>query len=76
VRVSATPWPGPSRQACWAGKAPGATARLRRPRSDAFRCPVLALACEGDPICPLPVIEEVASQLPPDTMRFIGLPGA
>jgi pimeloyl-ACP methyl ester carboxylesterase len=43
---------------------------------DAVRCPVLVLAGEDDPICPLPVVEELASQLPPETTRFVRLPGA
>ena len=31
----------------------------------AVRCPVLLLAGEDDPICPLPVVEELASLLRP-----------
>ncbi len=42
----------------------------------AVRCPMLVLAGEDDPICPLPVIEELASQLPADSTRFVRLPGA
>ena len=42
----------------------------------AIRCPVLVLAGEDDPICPLPVVEELASQLPADTTRLVRLPGA
>ena len=42
----------------------------------AVRCPVLVLAGEDDPICPLPVVEELASQLPADTTRLVRLPGA
>jgi len=42
----------------------------------AVRCPVLVLAGEDDPVCPLPVVEELASQLPTDTTRLVRLPGA
>ena len=35
----------------------------------AVRCPMLVLAGEDDPICPLPVVEELASQLPKETTR-------
>jgi proline iminopeptidase len=42
----------------------------------AVRCPVLILAGEDDPICPLPVVEELVSQLPAETTRFVRLPGA
>ena len=42
----------------------------------AVRCPVLVLAGEDDPICPLPVVEELASRLPAETTRFVRLPGA
>jgi len=42
----------------------------------AIRCPVLVLAGEDDPICPLPVVEELASQLPADTTCLVRLPGA
>jgi pimeloyl-ACP methyl ester carboxylesterase len=42
----------------------------------AVRCPVLVLAGEDDPICPLPVVEELASQLPAETTRLVRLPGA
>ena len=37
---------------------------------------MLVLAGEDDPVCPLPVVEELASQLPADTTRFVRLPGA
>ena len=40
------------------------------------RCPVLVLAGEDDPICPLPVVQEMVSLLPPETTRFVRLPGA
>jgi proline iminopeptidase len=42
----------------------------------AVRCPILVLAGEDDPICPLPVVEELASRLPADTTRLVRLPGA
>jgi pimeloyl-ACP methyl ester carboxylesterase len=42
----------------------------------AVTCPVLILAGEDDPICPLPVVEELASQLPAGTTRLVRLPGA
>jgi hypothetical protein len=42
----------------------------------AVRCPVLVLAGEDDPICPLPVVEELASQLPAETTRLVRLPRA
>ena len=37
---------------------------------------MLVLAGEDDPICPLPVVEELARQLPADTTRLVRLPGA
>jgi proline iminopeptidase len=42
----------------------------------AVRCPVLVLTGEDDPVCPLPVVEELASQLPAKTTRLVKLPGA
>ncbi len=42
----------------------------------AISCPVLILAGEDDPICPLPVVEDLASQLPAGTTRLVRLPGA
>jgi pimeloyl-ACP methyl ester carboxylesterase len=42
----------------------------------ALSCPVLILAGEDDPICPLPVVEDLASQLPAGTTRLVRLPGA
>ena len=42
----------------------------------AVRCPVLVLAGEADPVRPLPVVEELASQLPDGTTRLVRLPGA
>lgn len=39
-------------------------------------CPVLILAGEDDPVCPLPVAEDLARQLPADTTRLVRLPGA
>jgi len=44
-------------------------------RSD-YSSPVLILAGEDDPICPLPVVEELASRLPAETTRLVRLPGA
>ena len=40
------------------------------------RCPILVLAGEDDPVSPLPVVEELASQLPAETTRLVRLPGA
>jgi len=37
---------------------------------------VLILAGEDDPMCPLPVVEDLASQLPADTTSLVRLPGA
>jgi pimeloyl-ACP methyl ester carboxylesterase len=42
----------------------------------AVRCPVLVLAGEDDPVCPLPVVEELASGLPAGTTRLVRLPQA
>ena len=42
----------------------------------AVRCPVLVLTGEDDPVYPLPVVEELASQLPAETTRLVKLPGA
>jgi proline iminopeptidase len=42
----------------------------------AVRCPVLVLAGEDDPLCPPPVVEELASRLPAQTTRLMRLPGA
>jgi pimeloyl-ACP methyl ester carboxylesterase len=42
----------------------------------AVRCPVLVLTGEDDPVCPLPVVEELASRLPAETTRLVRLPGA
>ena len=42
----------------------------------AVRCPVLVLAGEDDPVCPLSVVEELASQLPADTTCLVRIPGA
>jgi pimeloyl-ACP methyl ester carboxylesterase len=42
----------------------------------AVRCPVLVLAGGDDPVCPLPVVEELASLLPAKTTRLVTLPGA
>jgi pimeloyl-ACP methyl ester carboxylesterase len=37
---------------------------------------VLVLAGEDDPVCPLPVVEELADQLLAETTRLVRLPGA
>jgi len=42
----------------------------------AVQCPILVLAGEDDPVCPLPIVEELASQLPAGTTRLVRLPGA
>ncbi len=42
----------------------------------AVRCPVLVLTGEDDPICPLPVVEELGSRLPAETTRLVRLPCA
>jgi pimeloyl-ACP methyl ester carboxylesterase len=41
-----------------------------------LRCPVLVLTGDDDPVCPLPVVEELASRLPAETTRLVRLPGA
>jgi len=43
---------------------------------DAVTSPVLVLAGEDDPMCPLPIVEELASRLPAGTTRLVRLPGA
>lgn len=43
---------------------------------DRVTSPVLILAGEDDPVCPLPVVEELASRLPADTTSLVRLPGA
>jgi pimeloyl-ACP methyl ester carboxylesterase len=56
--------------------------RQEAPRFDPWsvltkiRCPVLILAGEDDPICPLPVVEDLAGQLPADTTRLVRVPQA
>jgi proline iminopeptidase len=42
----------------------------------AVQCPILVLAGEDDPVCPLPVVEELASRLPAGTTRLVRIPGA
>jgi pimeloyl-ACP methyl ester carboxylesterase len=42
----------------------------------AISSPVLILAGEDDPVCPLPVAAELAGQLPADTTHLLRLPGA
>jgi pimeloyl-ACP methyl ester carboxylesterase len=41
-----------------------------------IKSPVLVLAGEDDPVCPLPIAEDLARQLPADTTRLLRLPGA
>jgi pimeloyl-ACP methyl ester carboxylesterase len=43
---------------------------------DRVTSPVLILAGKDDPVCPLPVVEELASRLPAATTRLVSLPGA
>jgi pimeloyl-ACP methyl ester carboxylesterase len=43
---------------------------------DRVTSPVLILAGEDDPVCPLPVVEELASRLPASTTTLARLPGA
>jgi pimeloyl-ACP methyl ester carboxylesterase len=43
---------------------------------DRVTCPVLILAGEDDPVCPFPVVVELASRLPASTTRLACLPGA
>jgi pimeloyl-ACP methyl ester carboxylesterase len=43
---------------------------------DMITSPALILAGEDDPMCPLPVAEELASQFPADTARLVRLPDA
>ena len=43
---------------------------------DAVRCPVLVLVGEDDPVCPLPVVEQLADRLPQATTRLVRLPAA
>ncbi len=42
----------------------------------AVACPVLVLVGDDDPVCPLPVVEELVGRLPAETTRFVRLPGA
>jgi proline iminopeptidase len=39
-------------------------------------CPVLILAGEDDPMCPIAIVEKLASQLPASTTRLVRLPNA
>jgi pimeloyl-ACP methyl ester carboxylesterase len=41
-----------------------------------IKSPVLVLAGEDDPVCPLPIAEDLARRLPADTSRLLRLPGA
>ncbi len=43
---------------------------------DRVTSPVLILAGADDPVCPLPVVEELARRLPPETTSLVRLPGA
>jgi pimeloyl-ACP methyl ester carboxylesterase len=43
---------------------------------DKITTPALILAGEDDPMCPLPVVEDLASRLPADSTRLVRLPGA
>jgi pimeloyl-ACP methyl ester carboxylesterase len=43
---------------------------------DRVTSPVLILAGEDDPVCPLPVVTELASRLPAETTSLVCLPGA
>ncbi len=43
---------------------------------DMISSPALILAGEDDPMCPLPLVEELASRLPADTTRLVRLPEA
>jgi len=42
----------------------------------AITCPVLILVGQDDPLCPMPIVEDLASQLPSDTTRLVRLPQA
>uniref|UniRef100_UPI0018E96397 alpha/beta fold hydrolase n=1 Tax=Pelomonas sp. KK5 TaxID=1855730 RepID=UPI0018E96397 len=39
------------------------------------RCPVLVLAGEQDPVCPLADAQEIAAALPPQWAQFVSFPG-
>jgi pimeloyl-ACP methyl ester carboxylesterase len=41
-----------------------------------IKSPVPILAGEDDPVCPLPIAEDLTRQLPADTTRLVRLPGA
>ena len=43
---------------------------------DSVKCRVLILTGADDPVCPLPVVERLASRLPRETTRLVSLPGA
>lgn len=43
---------------------------------DTIECPVLILAGEDDPVCPLPIAESLASKLPAGSTRLLRLPRA
>ena len=44
--------------------------------AEMIKCPVLILAGEDDPVCLLPIAEDLASRLPAGTTRLLRLPGA
>jgi len=41
-----------------------------------IKSPVLILAGDDDPVCPLPIAEDLSRQLPAGTTRLLRLPGA
>ena len=43
---------------------------------DMIKSPVLILAGDDDPVCPLPIAEDLSRQLPAGTTRLLRLPGA
>ena len=47
-----------------------------RPGLERAQCPVLVLAGEEDPVCPLEDMREIAAALPAQWMRFVSIPGA
>jgi proline iminopeptidase len=47
-----------------------------RPGLERAQCPVLVLAGEDDPVCPLADMQEIAEALPAQWMRFVHIAGA
>jgi len=47
-----------------------------RPGLERAQCPVLVLAGEEDPVCPLADMQEIAAALPAHLTRFVSIPGA